>query len=76
MKNLIKRKAESIKDNEEKSIETSQVHNVLNISIQNEVDSHTVKHETEIELLKENGEQNNAKDDKLLTINFEVKVEN
>ena len=59
-----------------KSIETSQVHNVLNKSILNEVDSHTVKHVTEIELPKENGEQNNAKEDKLLTTNFEVKVEN
>ena len=59
-----------------KSIATSQVHDVLNKSIPNEVDSHTVKHVTEIELPKENGEQNNAKEDKLLTINFEVKVEN
>ena len=56
-----------------KSIETSQVHNVLNKSIQNEVNSHTVKHVTEIELPKENGEQNNAKEDKLLTSNFEEK---
>ena len=60
-----------------KSIETSQVHNVLNKSIYlNEVDSHTLKHVTEIELPKENGEQNYAKEDKLLTTNFEVKVEN
>ena len=59
-----------------KSIETSQVHNVLNKSIPNEVDSHTVTHVTEIELLKENGERNNVKEDKLLTTNFEVKVEN
>ena len=59
-----------------KSIETSQVHNVLNKSIPNEVDSHTAKHMTEIELSKENGEQNNAKDNKLLTTNFEVQVEN
>ena len=66
-----------IEDKEDsKSIETSQVHNVLNKSIPNEVDSHTVKHVTEIELPKENGEQNNAKEDKLLTTNFEVKVEN
>ena len=35
-----------------------------------------MKHVTEIELPKENGEQNNAKEDKLLTTNFEVKVEN
>ena len=31
---------------------------------------------TEIELPKENGEQNNAKEDKFLTTNFEVKAEN
>ena len=59
-----------------KSIETSQVHNVLNKSIPNEVDSHTVKDVTEIELPKENGEQNNAKEDNLLTTSSEVKVEN
>ena len=34
-----------------------------------------MKHVTEIELPKENGEQNEQKD-KLLTTNFEVKVEN
>ena len=66
-----------IEDQEDsKSIETSQVHNVLNNSILNEVDSHTVEDVTEIELPKENGEQNNAKEDKLLTTNFEVKAEN
>ena len=59
-----------------KSIETSQVHNVLNKSIPKEVYSHTAKHVTEIELPKENREQNDAKEDKLLTTNFEVKVEN
>ena len=31
---------------------------------------------TEIEFPKENGEQNNTKEDKLLTTNFEVKAEN
>ena len=66
-----------IEDKEDsKLIETSQVHNVLNKSIPNEVDSHTLEDVTEIELPKENGEQNNATDDKLLTTNFEVKVEN
>ena len=59
-----------------KSIETSQVHYVLNKSIPNEVDSHTAKHMTEIEHPKECGKQKNAKEDKLLTTNFEVKVEN
>ena len=38
-----------------KSIETSQIHFVLNKSIPNEVDSHTVKDVTEINLPKENG---------------------
>ena len=62
-----------IEDQEDsKSIETSQVYNVLNNSIPNEVDSHTMEDVTEIELLKVNGEQNNAKEDKLLTTNFEV----
>ena len=59
-----------------KSIETSQVHNVLNNSVPNEVDSHTVEDVTEIELPEENGEQNNTKEDKLLTTNFEMEVEN
>ena len=72
---LDKEEGESIID-EEESIETSQVHNVLNNSIPNEVDSHTVEDVTEIELPKENGEQNNAKENKLLTTNFEVEVEN
>ena len=66
-----------IEDQEDsKSIETSQIHNVLNKSTSNEVDSHTVEDVTKIELPKENGEQNNAKEDKLLTTNFEVKAEN
>ena len=58
-----------------KSIETSQVHNVLNESIPNEIDSHTLEDVTEIQLPKVNGEQNSAKEDKLLTTNFEVKDE-
>ena len=46
-----------IEDKEDsQSIEAPQVHNVLNKSIPNEVDSHTVKHVTEIKLPKENGE--------------------
>ena len=66
-----------IEDQEDsKSIESSQVHNVLNNSIPNEVDSHTVEDVTEIELPQENGEQNNAKEDKLLTSNFEMQIEN
>ena len=66
-----------IEDQEDsKSIETSQVHNVLNKSIPNKVDSHTVEDVTEIELPKENGEQNNAKEDELPTTNFEMQFEN
>ena len=66
-----------IEDKEDsKSIEISQVHYDLNRSIPNEVDSQTVEDVTEIELPKENWEQNNAKEDKLLTTNFEVKAEN
>ena len=59
-----------------KSIETYQDHNVLDKSIPYEVDLHTVKHVIEIELPKENGEQNNAKEDNLLTTNLTVKMEN
>ena len=59
-----------------KSLETSQVHNVLNNFIPNEIDSHTVEDVTEIELPKVNGEQNNVKEDELLTTNFEMQTEN
>ena len=66
-----------VEDQEDsKSIETSQFHNGLNKSISNEVESHTVEDVTETELPKENGEQNNAKEDKLLITNFEMEIEN
>ena len=66
-----------IEDEEDsKSIETSPVCNVLNKSIPNELDLYTVENVTEIELPKENGEQNNAKEDELLTPNFEIGIEN
>ena len=66
-----------IEDQEDsKSIETSQVHNVLHNSIPNEVDSHTVEDVTEIELPKLNGEQNNTIEDELLPTNFEMEIEN
>ena len=67
-----------IEDQEDsKSTETSQVQNVLNNSIPNElIDSHTVEDVIEIDLPKENGEQNNAKEDDLLTTNFEMQSEN
>ena len=65
-----------IEDQEDsKSIETSH-HNVLNNSIPNEVDSHTVEDVTQIELSKVNGVQNNAKEDELLPTNFEMEIEN
>ena len=51
----------------------SQVHIVLSNSIPNEVDSHTVEDVTEIELPKENGEENNPKEDKLLTTTLKLK---
>ena len=66
-----------IEDQEDsKSIETSKVHNVLNNSIPNEIDSHIVEDVTEIELPKENGEQNNVKEDELLPTNFEMESDN
>ena len=66
-----------IEDQEDsKSIETSQVHSVLNNPIPIDVDSHTVEDVTEIELPKVNGEQTNAKEDKLLPTNFEMEIEN
>ena len=66
-----------IEDQEDsKSIETSQVHNVLNNSIPNEVDSHTVEDVTELELPKVNGEQNNTKEDELQPTNIEMEIEN
>ena len=66
-----------IEDQEDsKSLETSQVHNVFNNFIPNEIDSHTVEDVTEIELPKLNGEQNNVKEDELLTTNFEMQTEN
>ena len=48
----------------------------MNNSIPNEVDSHTVEDVTEIELPKENWEQNNAKEDEVLMTNFEIEIEN
>ena len=49
---------EDIEDS--KSNQISQVYNVLNKSIPNEVDSHTMKHVTEINLPKREWEQKNA----------------
>ena len=59
-----------------KPIVISQVHNVLNKITQDLPDSLTGKHVTEVELPKENGEQNNIHKNILLSTNFEVKVGN
>ena len=64
-------------DTEElKSTETHQVHNVLNKTTHDETDSSEDEHVAEIVPYKENGEQKNGKDNKVLTTNFEVKIEN
>ena len=66
-----------IEDQEDsKTIETSQVHNVLINSIPIDVDSHIVEDVTEIELTAENGEQNNATEDILVPTNIEMEIEN
>ena len=59
-----------------KSIGTSQVHMVLNKSTQDKAYSSEDEHVTEIEPYTVNGEQNNGKENKFLTTNFEVKMEN
>ena len=63
--------------------QTFQTHNVLNNTIHDEDDSIHEEDESseeenmnEIETCENNGEQNNIQEDKLLTTNFEVKVEN
>ena len=74
----------STEDEEEAgTTESLQVHNVLNNtmhdeddSIQDEDDSPEHENITENETYQDNGEQNNVEDNKLLTTNFEVKVEN
>ena len=59
-----------------KAIEISQVHNVLNKSSHDEADSPTVKHATEFELPKESGKQNIVEENKFLSTNFKVEMEN
>ena len=54
--------------------ETLQIHNVCNTK-HDEDDSSQDENVIEIEPHTVNGEQNNAQDNKLLTTNFEVKVE-
>ena len=58
-----------------KPIETPQV-NVLNKSTQDEDNSPSLKHVTEFELTKENGEQKIGKENNLLSTNFQIEVEN
>ena len=61
---------------ESRPTETSQILAVFNTSKHDENNTSENKSVTEIEPPKENGEQNNGKDNKLLTTNFEVKMEN
>ena len=61
---------------ESKPTETSQDLTVFNKTIHHEDDSSEDKSVTEIETYTKNGEKNNAKQDKLLTTNFQVESEN
>ena len=68
---------------ESKPTETLQIHNVCNTTmhdeydlIHDEDDSSQDEHVTEIAPHTVNQEQNNGKEDKLLTTDFEVKMEN
>ena len=78
-------KVETSAEDEEESEtrETLQVHNVLNNTMHDEDDSIHDEDEsseeedvTEIKTHADNGEQTNIQDNKLLTTNFEAKVEN
>ena len=57
-------------------IETSQVLAVFNKAIHHEDDSSDNKCVIEIEPPKENGEQETAKQNKLLTTKFQIEIEN
>ena len=59
-----------------KLIETSQVPTVYNKSTHNDDDSSELKDVTEFEPPVKNGEQNIGKENKLLSTNFAVKIEN
>ena len=68
---------EKIHETEESiPVETSQVLTVFNKRIHHEDDSSDDKSEIEIEPSKENGEQENGKQDKLLTTKFQIEIEN
>ena len=58
---------------ESKSTEIQQVHNILNETTHDEDDLSEDEHVTETEPHTVNGEQNNGKENKLLTTNFQVK---
>ena len=76
--------SDTTEDEEEtKTTKTHQVHNVLNetthdeeILSETEDDTSNENFDNEIQPYYENGEENNIYDNKLLTTNFEVKVEN
>ena len=68
---------EKIHETEESiPVETSQVLTVYNKAIHHEDDSSDNKSEIEIEPPKVNGEQEIGKQDKLLTITFQIEIEN
>ena len=68
---------EKIHESEEsESTETSQVLTVFNKAIHHEDDSSDDKSVIEIEPPRENGEQEIGKQDKLLTITFQIEIEN
>ena len=68
---------EKIHETEESiPVETSQVLTVFNKAIHHEDDSSDDKSVIEIEPSKENGEQENGKQDKLLTTTFQIEIEN
>ena len=52
------------------------IHNILNKATHDANDTSDENSVIEIEPPKNDGDQNNGKQDKLLTTNFEVKVEN
>ena len=61
---------------ESKSIEVSQVNNVFIKSTQDEASSFEDKPMTEFELPMENGEQNIVKENKVLSTNLPIEIEN
>ena len=70
-------------EEDSETTETLPIHNVANTtmydqddSIHDEVDSSENENINETEIYENSGEQNNVHENKLLTTNFEVKVEN